>query len=315
MGQVTATISVKDTQVVPVAVDDVLVKVYDADGVFVTSGSTGEGANEDGEVEFELTGSEDGTSYTLRFRKDGASITNPQAISVTDPADPSNIFDVTAELHTLPTADDANMCRCSGYFVDASGAAIEDLRILFRVKPEIPEPQILGSGNSAKGIVGGHTVVALTDSSGYVQLDLPRDGEFDAVVGGQENERLHVVVPDAASASLVHLLWPIISNIVYDPVSPAAVATGETTDVGLALTWSSGVTKFTGAPPMEYTSSDNDVATASVSGTDQDDATLTIRGVSAGQATLTPTRTYVEGYETVARPAVSALPTIVVNVA
>lgn len=314
MANVTVTIVVKDTAANPQPVDGVLIQVYDDQDALQTSGTTGDGANDPGERDFTLNGDADGVTYRLRMSKTGASIVSPKDISVTDPANPTNIFDVTAELHTLPTASDPNMCRCSADFVDASGKAITDLRIAFHPRDEVAEPQIIGAGDTAKGMVG-RTVSVKTDSAGNIQVDLPRNGEFKAIVGGQENDILDIVVPDASSVNLAHLLWPVVETIAYDPVSPVAVGIDAEVEVALTITWSSKVTKFDGLAPLEFTSSDKDIATVSLKGSDHTDAKIKITGVAAGQATITPKRTYVEGYEIVHQPAVAALPTLVVNVA
>jgi hypothetical protein len=314
MANVTVTIVVKDTAGVPQPVDGVLVQVYDDQDALVTTGVTGDGANDAGERDFTLNGDADGVTYRLRISKVGTTIVSPQDISVTDPVVTTNIFDVSAELHTLPVAASADMCRCSGYFTDVTGKALTDVNISFHPKIEIAEPQIIGGGDNAKAALG-RTLNVKTDSTGYIQVDLPRDGEFDVVVGGQENDILHVVVPDASSCSIVHLLWPVILNVTYDPVSPAAVPLAGTLDVALVLTWTSKTTKFDGSAPLIIESSDTDIATATLAGADSTDAKLVITGVKAGQATFTVKRRYETGYEIVSRPALAALPSLVVNVA
>ena len=183
MGLKTVTIVVKDTADVPVEVDDVLIQVYDDADVFQTSGTTGDGDNSVGSRDFTLNGDADGVTYRLRFSKTGTTIVSPQDISVTDPVGVTNTFDVSAELHALPVATDPNMCRASGTFVDATGKALSGVQIMFHPKIEILEPQILGDGDTAKAMMGTAFAVK-TDSAGYVQTDLPRNGEFDVVVGG-----------------------------------------------------------------------------------------------------------------------------------
>ena len=62
--------------------DGVLVRVFESDGAtFVTSGTTG--AVDPGQIDFSLDGTADpGTTYRLRFSKNGVSFTQPITIAV-----------------------------------------------------------------------------------------------------------------------------------------------------------------------------------------------------------------------------------------
>ena len=306
---VTVSIVIKDQT--STAVNGVLVASYDGNGAKTHEGTTGTGAGvAAGEVQFEMNAG----TYRLRFFKSGVSITNPQDVVVTDPADPSNTFDITAQTFTLPTSTDANFCTCTGTFIDGSNNAIQNLRVFFIRRMNPPDPQVLGAGDTAKGVLG-EKVEMVSDATGQISVDLIRNGEYDVIIADQMDVLGRIVIPDAASANLIHVLYPVVSNVVYNPASPLAVSANTSTTVTLTLTFSSGVTKYTGAPPLTFTSSAAAIATGSVSGTDQSNATLTVAALAAGSATLTPTQTFTsDEVEVLTLPAPAALPAIVVNV-
>lgn len=307
------TVVVSDQQVIPQPIDDVTVQVYDATGVVLqTSGVTGAGGTP-GEVEFLLDGVVVGTTYKLRFYKTGVSFTNPCSILVTSPANPSNTFDMSGETHTLPVATDVNMCRCSGYFVDVAGQPLEGLHIIFISRMDPPTPQIVGSGNAAMAVLYKRDVQ--TDSDGYAVVDLYRNAEYDVIISTQEDYVGLCVIPDASSANLVHVLYPVVANVVYSPVSPLATTVGSIETISLTITFSSGVTHYTGEAPLTISSSDSAIATGTVSGTDDTDATLTVMAVGTGSCTLTPVRSFgSDEQEVVYQPSLSSLPALVVNV-
>lgn len=116
MANVLVTIRTVDDQVVPVAIDGVLVRVYDDTDTYITEGLTGAGATP-GEVEFTLNGDAVGVPYRLRLHKDDVSF--PPAptfdIAVLDPPDLSNnTFEftghigATAVLATLVVKDEVD---------------------------------------------------------------------------------------------------------------------------------------------------------------------------------------------------------------
>jgi hypothetical protein len=306
----TVTISITDQDAA--ALDGVLVRVYSALDVFQQEGTTG--AVTTGQIQFVMNGELAGVTYRLRFLQVGTSIVSPQDISVTSPANPTNTFAVVAQTHTLSTATDPDLCRISGDIVDGGGNLLEGVHLFFRNRLEPPDPQLLGSSLTTRRAVLGEKVTIITDSAGHVQFDLIRDAEYDVILAGQEDSLGYIVVPDAASALLANLLYPVVSNIVYLPVSPLALSVDDVQAVTLTFTYSSGVTRYDGVPPVTYVSDDVLVATATLEGSDQSDAVLTVTALAVGTAILTPTRTFSEGDEIIARPALAALPTLTVNV-
>lgn len=93
MGMVTATISVEDSSG-PTPLDNVLVRVFQADGTtFISEAVTG-APYASGEVEFTLFGDGPGVDYVIRMSLDGWRFPAgaSQTISVTDPPTPDNDF-------------------------------------------------------------------------------------------------------------------------------------------------------------------------------------------------------------------------------
>ena len=92
MANVTVLIRTMDDQLVPAAIDNVLVRVFDALDVFVTEGLTG--SVTPGEIEFTLPGFVGGTDYILRFFKAGVSfLPEPRLdITITDVDPPATVI-------------------------------------------------------------------------------------------------------------------------------------------------------------------------------------------------------------------------------
>lgn len=115
MGNVTVTIRTVDDDPSPAAIDDVLVRVFDSVGAFLTSGTTGAVTPGSGEVDFTLNGEVAGEDYTVLLSKDGVSFppAPSKAISVTDPPNPNNTFQfaghvgMVGQLVTIVVKDDA----------------------------------------------------------------------------------------------------------------------------------------------------------------------------------------------------------------
>ena len=297
------TVTVRDDQIPGQPVPDVLVRVYDSTGTsLLTWGMTGQ----QGVVEFMLEGTAQGRSYQLRFSKTGDAFQNPYSIQVTSPPESTPLaFSVSAQTQRLPLSPDPLYCRCSGYFVDPSGRPMVGMSVTFYSR-QTPTPQLLGSGDSTRAVLGRRTV--MTDRAGYVSVDLPRNAEFEVVIGAQENAPGVCAIPDAPAASLVHVLYPQVGEILYDPAGPLALSVGDSSDVDLEIIYTSGVRTFTGPPPVAFVSSDEDVATALYSGNHR----LTVTAVGPGECSITPQ--HVDGSGPAQLPGPPDLAALVVHV-
>jgi len=236
----------KDDQLVPVVVEGVMVWVYSALDVLLTQGLT----DVNGEVSFMLDGSADpGTEYILRFRKDGWSMTSgpTQKIRVLDPVvlPDTNIFDVQAHEYVHPESTDPQFCVLSGYLIDIFGRAWADRTIEFHLCPYFPETAAGGSSFPGDpSIVGRRMIVSSasvkTDVDGYLEVSLPRGGQFEVHLYGQEdpgNVIFFITVPDAAGWKVEEVFFPYI--IILDwTTNPVEIPVGITTEVTFDVTLS-----------------------------------------------------------------------------
>lgn len=120
MGVVTATFTVMSDDAVPVPVDDVLIRVYDSLGVYVTEGTTG--AVTPGELSLSLTGDVGGLDYTAWPSKDGWSFV------------PTTFYDVTIFDPPGFPPDDNN-------FQLTAHEGMEGMLVTFVVKDDQGTPQ------------------------------------------------------------------------------------------------------------------------------------------------------------------------------
>lgn len=220
----TVEITVQDDQVVPQLVDGIVVRVYDASGTtFITSGTTGDVIT--GKVQFTLNGAgPTPITYQLRFYAMGGAVPSPQYITVFSPpslaSTGANNFLITAHMFSLPEATNPRLCRASGYIWGPDGRPHRGIDIAF-----IPcfDPLVV----DGIGVLGERRNIK-TGKDGYIEIDLWRDGMYEATVESQENVIRLVAVPDRASINIMHLLFPIVVKATFSPVGPFSLAVGGT---------------------------------------------------------------------------------------
>ena len=272
-----ATVTIVATNSVTAALlDGVTIQVYSG-ATLVTSGVTGEAANPDGTRIFTLANG----NYTMRlsYVSPGYVVASPQSFTVTGTGD---IFDVAVEVTAKPTSGNANLCRCSGYVVDASGAALRGATYGL----------ILSQGPSVLGTAAVYDkkLQIVTDSTGYAQIDLIRGALYRATYGAHENIEAFIIAPSLSSANFADVLHPTVTAVSFSPSSLAqAVADSDTVEV--TLHYRSGLTRTllsldgTEEPsPVRFVAS-NSNATVTVSA-----GVVTIAGVAAGSCTITAVR-------------------------
>ena len=287
MGLVTVRVYAVDENTDPL--EGVLVQVYDATDIFVTQNTTALVLTE-AYAEFTLNGDDPPVDYTIRMSKAGVAFDGllgddsktPQAIQVYDPpaAAPvtgTNYFTVQGQTFTRPASTDPRLCRASGFFKDSAGRPRNDLSIVF---VPLASPLIV-DGDA----IMGYQLDGSTDDDGYFQVDLYRGGEYRATVESFEDFIREITIPDASSANLVHILFPVVQTVEFDPTS-VSVAVDATVDVTLTITTSSGVVLDPVDGDVIFTTNDSDVATVQVT----DEGKLRIMGRSAGTTTITATR-------------------------
>lgn len=159
--------------------------------------------------------------YTLRFYKFQMRVTQPQVIDVLEGPDGTpvqNQFNAYAEVVVPPLANDARLCRASGYFRDITGAPHRYLDIIF-IGEFAP---ILLEGS---GVLSERRAIK-TDDKGYSCVDLIRCANYSATVEGYEDQVRKIRVPDAPSVSLPALLFPLVESVFFDLPSPWTLSVG-----------------------------------------------------------------------------------------
>lgn len=230
---VSVDIFIKDTELPPQPMAGVTVNVYNSSTFALVASGISNGA---GQASFLLPGSALGTSYEVRFFKNGVLFENPKAISVLEPVVPpsTNRFDTSGTLTALPVATDPRLCRCTGQFVNFSGTPVRNtlVRITSMLgvgsitkPPDLaipppymdpvppPAPPNLLSGFQMPKILDGKmvsvgTMEFRTDNNGKVSFDLIRNGQYYASYAGEEDVVWCLLVPDRSSANLIELIHP-----------------------------------------------------------------------------------------------------------
>lgn len=272
----------------------VLVRAYDVTGTDLITQQVTSG--DDAVAELTLDGDNPAISYTIRMSKNGVafdgslgdSSKSPQLITVLSPPTQANSFDVVGETFTRPVATDPRLCRCSGFFVDISGRPLPNLEITF-------------INEFSPSVVDGNAVMSSelafkTDGDGYLEVDLFRNGIYNAWVPGVEASQSDVgntavasprrmVIPDRNSANLPDLLFPVVVGVDFGvpSVSLAVLAQRSLTPV---VTASDGRTLLgTAEGDVLYTVDDPSIAGISTSATQ-----VFLVGIAAGSTQLRAVR-------------------------
>jgi hypothetical protein len=202
-----------DTAPAATPLEGVVLRVYSADGKqFYTETLT----DAQGHGGFLL---DDSVPYQLRLYKYQVSFTNPVLFSVVNPIPPAtNVFDLKGTPFVPPVAVDPRLCRASGFFRTATGAPAPNTDIHFIAKFN----PLLLEGSA----VLTERAINRTDERGFMQIDLIRCGQYDVTIQGMEDLFRSINVPDAPSVNLPDLLFPVISQITFNPPGPWTVTVG-----------------------------------------------------------------------------------------
>ena len=199
----------------PEPVDGVFVGIYNnTTKALLQADTTGDGALPDGTIIFPNV---DPGTYEVRLAPVGSMMVaggRVQTIEVIDtPVAPeSNIFDIKVSQEGLPLATNANLCRCSGFFVDLTGRVYPYLSIHFS-DANIPQLEYIEAQDySARAIAPSRRVVQ-TDSAGYVSVDLYRGATYEVYLEGWQNAFKSVLIPDAPSCNIADVLFPYAAYV------------------------------------------------------------------------------------------------------
>jgi len=156
-------------------------------------------------------------TYQFRYYKFQTVFPKPQILAVLDPP-AQNGVQVVGTPFAPPISQDARLCVAYGFFrrADGSPAPNTDIQIVTKFDPLIMD----GSA------VVNERVICRTDKNGYVQVSLIRFGQYSVIVAGMEDIRRDITIPDQTNVNIANLIFPVVSQIVFDPPPPFNLVVG-----------------------------------------------------------------------------------------
>ncbi len=279
------------------AIENVLIRVYNASDSFIAEGTT----DGSGVLTLALSGAvSPGTTYFVRPILADTVFSPVQSIAVIDPITPPslNSFNLVGVPVTLPSAVDPSFCRITGHLVDLSGVGLKEKNVRITPVRSYFEDSVSYHWTASPAVVNANVFVGskiwTTNASGYVDMELPRDGNYKIHIDGAENP-LSIVepfaVPNLASASLADVLFPYVVSVVYTPATLTIDLTGGTSEetVSLAVTDQVGraIPSSNLSDLLEFSSSSVDIATVEV---DESSGGLVVCALAAGTSTISVSR-------------------------
>ena len=173
-------------------------------------------------------------------------------------------------------ATDPDLCRVSGYLINAHGQALAGIAFTLRYCY-----QPLGIGTDTVVLQERLTIKA--DKDGYVEFDLLRGSKLTVEMPNLLTalEVKELTVPDASSVGLIGFLFPYVVSVDWEDTGPLSIAVAEGITVYVEATLSNGeVVRLASSGPT-IVSSDSGILALK-----EGPAYI---GVSAGVATLTVT--------------------------
>ena len=216
-----------------------------------------------------------------------------QNITVLEAPETPNYFDVEITKTGLSTALNTRLCRCSGFFVDASGKALSDVTLIF-TENSTPKLEYQSESTFGTKAVIGSRLSAKSDVNGYILIDLYRGSVYEIHMEGVDNVSRTVKIPDLSAANLPDVLFPTVSTVEwYD--SDVKILPTESPEIELSLAAGATVLEFkvllrTGmeTESTEVSLSTSDAAVFTVGGASGE---VTLTPVAIGEASVTLTRT------------------------
>lgn len=266
-----------DDALSPQPITGALIRIYSEDGTtFITELTTGV----DGRATTDLPEDE---TYWVRFFKVGYAFDSRATID----ADAAllNSFDVVGrDLTTYPTSTDPNRCRVTGYLLNAAGIPSRNITLYFMLTGR---PRVVGGRAMLPS-----KVYTTSNNEGFIDIELVRNGVYDAWAAGSDDEVYRIVVPDYGSADITELLFPELGTLTLsEDALTLAVGESATIEIEALLT--------TRVPlPYELDNGDSvsllsiidivpgDTGIASYSVVDN---TITVTGVAVGTTEITVT--------------------------
>ena len=220
---------------------------------------------------------------------------NRVTVSVVDAN--THVFDLLINTTALPTATDAQFCRCSGYILDMFGRALANAAIVFS---EESLPNLLYASNRSK-LVAPKVLSINADKNGWASVDLIKNATYRVTMTGYENASWDVVVPNLSSSSLPDVLFPVPAGVYYydgavllTPTNAPtiSIASGTTKELSITTQYLSGLLKnFAG--DVVFTSSDKNKLDLVLT-----DTGITLQAIAPGVVTVGVARSEEETTQT-----------------
>ena len=262
---------VVDTTPLALPIPGTVVKVYSQDGKQVFGQQT---TDVNGVSSFMLPSD---IPLQVRFYKQQVLIKNPQYLTVLQ-APLTNSFTITGELFTLPASTDPRLCMCYGFFRNIAGAPASNLDIQIIA---IFDPLLLdGAG------VLTERVTVRTDSKGYVEVPLIRNGQYGVVMEGFEDKTRTISVPDQLNVNLPDLIFPVVGSVSFDPPGPYSIPLGSSLTITPTVMATDGENLGLGTADVTWTADDQSIVSVSPI----PPSTLILAGRVRGSTVLRATR-------------------------
>jgi len=254
-------------------ISGVVVKVLSTNGTIIWGQAT---TDVNGHVGFLLPAG----TYQIRFFKFNVTFQNPLTIVVEDPPG-VNTFDVPGTLVTPPVPTDSRLCTAYGFFrkVDGSPAPNTEIHFIAKFDPLWVD----GAG------ILNERIIVRTDETGYVQVNLFQNAQYDCTIAGEEEITRHIDVPPLPNCNIVDLIFPIPASVVFSPEPPFTVSiSGGPLALTPTVTASDGENLGLDTDDVSYVSDNPNIFSLQMS---TDGKGIVLVGISPGTASILVTRT------------------------
>lgn len=226
-----AEINVESDDVISIAISDVVVRVFDLIGNFVTSGTTGQ----DGILMIDLPPAD----YNLTFFRYGVSIIEGMPQTITVDSTPAQ-FVVKAHVTTIPEAIDPLQCRVSGTIKGADGEKTKDIRMTMEMCPEVA---VL----SGIVIAPQQIIDIKPDRDGFYEFNVLRKTKYRLYfpqlksLFAVEPAELTCIAPNLPSIHLSDFLFPVPVDAAFGAATLSVVLGGDPdSSISCTITYSDG---------------------------------------------------------------------------
>jgi len=217
-------------------------------------------------------------NYQLRFYKQQVNFRRSVAMQVQEPP-AVNDFTICAQSFIPPISLDQRLCVGYGLFRDVTGAPAANLEIQFIAK-------FLPLWLEGAGLLSERKSVR-TDKNGCVQINLIRCAQYDVVIQGYEDNIRQISVPNEPNVNIPDLVFPIVSQVVFNPVGPFALKVGvdQTVTPTVYSSDENVLSMIDMMSQVQWSTDDPTIAVVLPAA-----GTLTLRGLAPGSTMLRATR-------------------------